>query len=59
MDEPRREAGSDSARRSRLQGRATRALIAGYIHELSERHGGGTAHDEPSTDERAEPAQGD
>lgn len=29
----------DSARRRRVQ-RATRALVAGYIHELSDRHGG-------------------
>ena len=26
-------------RRLAVRGRATRALVAGYIHELSERHG--------------------
>ena len=32
---------SDSTRRLRAQGRAARATVANYIHELSDRHGGG------------------
>jgi len=58
MDEPRSEAASDSARRLQLHGRATRALIANYIHDLSARHGG-QSHDEASTDDRTDPARGD
>jgi hypothetical protein len=58
MDEPRSEAASDSVRRIQLHGRATRALIANYIHELSERHGG-RSQDESSTDDRTEPGRGD
>jgi hypothetical protein len=59
MDEPQSEAGSDSASRLQLHGRATRALIANYIHELSERHNGSASHDENSTDDPSKPARGD
>jgi hypothetical protein len=58
MDEPQSEAGSDSASRLQLHGRATRALIANYIHELSERHNGGASHDESPTDDPSKPARG-
>ena len=55
MDEPRSEAASDSARRLQLHGRATRALIAHYIHDLSVRHGG---HSQPACGPRPVPTTG-
>jgi hypothetical protein len=56
MEEPREEAGSDAARRLRRRGRATRALIAGYVHELSERHNGGASGSKPVTERDAKEA---
>jgi hypothetical protein len=54
MDERRLPAETDAARRLRLERRARRGLIADYIHELSERHGG-AAHGEEAHEREGEP----
>jgi hypothetical protein len=40
MNDSRITQDREANRRLAVRRRATRALIAGYIHELSERHGG-------------------
>jgi hypothetical protein len=39
MDDRRTRAAADEERRRRVKHRAKRGLVAGYIHELSARHG--------------------
>jgi hypothetical protein len=46
MDERRLPDDTDIARRPGLERRARRGLIADYIHELSERHGGGAPQED-------------
>jgi hypothetical protein len=51
VTDPRTRPDGDSGRRLRAERLAARALVANYIHELSERHGaaeqpGGAAGDE-------------
>ena len=55
MNDPRPGTEAESPRRLQLDRRARRGLVAGYIHELSERH---RDHEQP---ERimAEPPRGD
>jgi hypothetical protein len=45
MNEPRRSPDTDSAKRLQLRGLARRAVIASYIHELSERHSGANSQE--------------
>jgi hypothetical protein len=47
MNEPRPETDALAQRRLQLKERAKRGLIAGYIHEISGRHGGGTVREAP------------
>jgi hypothetical protein len=42
MNEDRTRTEVDSQARAATRRRATSALVANYLHELSERHGGGT-----------------
>lgn len=55
MNEPRPTTDAEARQRLQLNRRARRGLVAGYIHELSERH---RDHEQP---ERviAEPLRGD
>jgi hypothetical protein len=39
MDERRAQSAADEERRHRRKRRAKRGLMAGYVHELSARHG--------------------
>jgi hypothetical protein len=56
MDERRLPDDTDTARRLRLERRARRGLIADYIHELSERHGGAGTSQQESAERRGEPS---
>jgi hypothetical protein len=55
MDEPRVEAGSDAADGCGAAA-APRALMAGYVHELSKRHNGGAPRVKPVTERDAKEA---
>ena len=48
----------ESARRIAVRRRAKRGLVAGYIHELSARHGSAVAPPKPVTEPVPEPARG-
>jgi hypothetical protein len=49
MDDRKVQAATDAARRRQLKRRAKRGVVAGYIHEISARHGA-------QVPERREPA---
>jgi hypothetical protein len=58
MNEPRTPKGLEPEKRLQLRRRAKRGLVAGYIHELSERHNGGHPRPTLRAAEAIEPARG-
>jgi len=56
MSEPRRTPVSEPADESQIR-RAQRGVVAGYIHQLSERHGNHSAP-EPNAQPSSEPGEG-
>jgi hypothetical protein len=48
----------ESAKRIAVRRRAKRGLVAGYIHELSARHGSAVARPKPAAEPAPQPARG-
>jgi hypothetical protein len=55
MTEPRIPTDADTATPIALRRRVKRGIVASYIHDISERHGGAEAHESNGAQDAAEP----